>query len=136
MPKKSHPKNWIKEVRNERGLSAQELADQVGTSRAYITMLENSQRRLYYDWIQKIAAALQCHPQDITDGPGNLVAARNEREKEVLQIMREMGEREQETFSAGLKAFASARKKEGLTDPEKQLEKNHVRKRTPNTEPK
>jgi transcriptional regulator with XRE-family HTH domain len=123
MPKKQYPKNWIKEIRDQRGLSVRQLADMTGISQPYITMLEKSQRRLYYDNIQKLAAALECHPLDITDGPGNMIVARNDREKEVLRIMRQMQEGEQETFSAGLKAFASAREKQGLTEPEKPLDK-------------
>jgi len=123
---KRHRKNFLKEVRKQRHLTQEQLGDLVGVKDSHITMMENGRRGISADMLVRLAVALQCHPAEITDGPATAIIARNDREREVLLIMREMGEREQETFSAGLKAFASA-KKGNLTDGEKPLQKKDNR---------
>lgn len=55
--------NRIKELRADRGLSQQQLADRCRppTSKAQISKLEKSQRALGDEWARKLAAALDCH---------------------------------------------------------------------------
>ncbi|MBT2748276.1 helix-turn-helix transcriptional regulator [Lysobacter sp. ISL-42] len=54
--------NRIRELREARRLSLEELADLVGTSNQQISHLENGRRRLTVDWLQRIGGALGCHP--------------------------------------------------------------------------
>lgn len=58
-------KNRIQEIREARGLSAIELAEKVNTSRGQIYQLEKSERRLTVDWMNRLARALKCRPQDL-----------------------------------------------------------------------
>lgn len=57
--------NRIRELREQRGLSAEKLAALVGTTQAQISRLENGQRRLTVDWMNRIASALGIKPQDL-----------------------------------------------------------------------
>jgi len=54
--------NRIKELREQRGLTLQQVADAAGTSLQQIQRLENGHRRLTDDWMRRIAPALGVHP--------------------------------------------------------------------------
>lgn len=95
---KKHPKNWIREMRQARGLTTEQLAKMVDVTNPYITMLENSQRGLKVPMVKKLATALGCHPNELTDGPDNATAARNEQEAAMLKLMRMMTDKDQERF--------------------------------------
>lgn len=61
-------KNNLKEVRTQVGLTQEQLADAIGTSKSYISQLENGSRNI--DTIRqctmsKICAALSCKPEDL-----------------------------------------------------------------------
>lgn len=114
MPKKKYEKNWIKEIRKDKGFSVEKLANLVGVSAPYITMLENSERRIYYDVLKKIADALECHPLDITDGPANVAPPATRDERELLDAYRKLSEAEQSRilgYAEALKAAEQADKK-------------------------
>lgn len=95
-------KNYIKEIRTERGLTLYSLAELVGTSHQQISLLEKSQRRLTWDWILRIADALQCHPSDITDGPA---LPHNAEERELLTKFRSMCPDDQHKYIFMAEAF-------------------------------
>ena len=46
---------WLKEIREKKGINQQQLAEIVGTSREYITMIENGQRNPSVNVAKKIA---------------------------------------------------------------------------------
>jgi len=52
--------NALRRIREDRGLSQQELADKVGTSQAQIDRLEKSQRKMTTKWAKRLAPALEC----------------------------------------------------------------------------
>jgi transcriptional regulator with XRE-family HTH domain len=54
--------NRIKELREKRGLTLQQVADVAGTTIQQIGRLENGKRRLTEDWMRRIAPALDVHP--------------------------------------------------------------------------
>ena len=58
--------NTLRPLRLSRGLSLQDLATRVGTSKAQIDKLERGERRLTVDWLQRLAQALDCAATDIT----------------------------------------------------------------------
>ncbi len=84
--------NRIKELREDRGWSQEDLAHRAGTTNQQISNLENGKRRLTQDWMKRLADALECHPLDILDGgPGRL----KPREKEMIDKFRGMSEDQQ-----------------------------------------
>ncbi|MEQ9349802.1 MAG: helix-turn-helix transcriptional regulator, partial [Alphaproteobacteria bacterium] len=60
--------NRIKELRQSGGMTAAQLADQVGTSASQIVKLERGERRLTQEWMIRLAAVLGCAPADIMGG--------------------------------------------------------------------
>lgn len=63
-------KKWfLKEWRVRRGLTQEQLADMVGTSKGYISDLENAKRRYNQELLEGLAAALQLAPRDLLSTP-------------------------------------------------------------------
>ena len=58
-------KNCLRDIREDRKLSRQNLADKIKSSLAQITKLETSERRLSDVWIEKLCTALECTPNDL-----------------------------------------------------------------------
>jgi transcriptional regulator with XRE-family HTH domain len=54
--------NRIKELREKRGLTSQQVADAAGTTVQQIGRLENGKRRLTDEWMRRIAPVLGVHP--------------------------------------------------------------------------
>ena len=50
-------------------MSQAKLARMVGVKQAYISMLENGERPLTDELLQKVAAALGCKPEDLQRWP-------------------------------------------------------------------
>lgn len=59
------PPNRIRELRKQRGWSASQLAEAVGTSYQQIYRLEHGERRLTLDWMQRLARALEVPPEHL-----------------------------------------------------------------------
>lgn len=117
-------KNYIAEIRADKGFSLELVAERAGTSHQQISNLEKGKRRLTWEWIQRLAVALECHPSDITDGPTTTPVARNAAQKKILDAMNRMSERDQELYAAGfisgLPIAEDETGKETEADPKKQ----------------
>lgn len=57
--------NRITEIREQRGLTAKQLAEKIGTTEATISRLATGQRKLTEEWMRKIAKALDVSPTDL-----------------------------------------------------------------------
>lgn len=57
--------NRIFELRKQQGLTLADLAEKTASTPQQIGRLEKGERRLTTDWMQKIAKALNVHPEDI-----------------------------------------------------------------------
>lgn len=55
----------LKEFRTKKGLTYQQVADEVGISKEYYWMIENGKRRLSYELSVKIANVFNVTPDDI-----------------------------------------------------------------------
>jgi len=55
----------LKKIREEHCLTQQEIANEVGISKGYYSMIENGKRGLSYATAREIAQALELHPDDI-----------------------------------------------------------------------
>jgi len=58
-------KNKLKDLREQKQLTTKEIAIKLGISQGYYSLLENNQRRLYYDIAKKIAKVFDLKPDDI-----------------------------------------------------------------------
>lgn len=59
--------NRIREIRQSRKLSLQQVADQVGTTRTQIMRLETGVRRLTDTWMYRLGRVLDCHPAEFLE---------------------------------------------------------------------
>lgn len=60
-------RNYLRQWREKAGLSQEELADRVGTTKSVISLLENEKRPLSSKWLRKLAEALGTTPGRILD---------------------------------------------------------------------
>lgn len=58
MENKLMPRKWLKKVRNEKGLTQQDVADSGGFARTYYTMVEQGKRTPSVDVAKSIAKVL------------------------------------------------------------------------------
>lgn len=57
--------NRIREWRQKRGWSLQQLADAIGTSKSQVDKLEKGTRRLTVEWMVRLATPLDCDPREL-----------------------------------------------------------------------
>lgn len=100
--------NFIKQIREEAGLTTAQLAEKVRTSQQQISRLENGQLRLTWEWMQRVANALECHPLDLVEGPA---VPKDNDEKELLKKFRGLEDRERQMFSHMLDGLAKGENK-------------------------
>lgn len=57
--------NRIAEIRDERGMTQEKLAEAANTGRSMIVKLERGERKLSVDWIVRLAKALRVSPKEL-----------------------------------------------------------------------
>lgn len=60
--------NHIRQLREARGLTLEQLAEAVGTSNQQISLLELNKRQLTVSWMVRLAKVLGCHPWTLVEG--------------------------------------------------------------------
>lgn len=55
----------LKEIRIKKKITTKEMAKRLNMSQGYYCMLENGQRRMYYDTAKKIAKIFNLKPDDL-----------------------------------------------------------------------
>lgn len=68
-------RNYLKEWRLFRGLSQDELAAKIETTKAVISLLENEKRPLSSKWLRRLAEALDTQPGYILDHDPNEISS-------------------------------------------------------------
>jgi len=106
MTEKKHPKNYIKELRKQRNMTAAQLAEKINKAAPFITMLENGKRGLTWTTLRDIADALDVSPLEITEGLNKLQdTTQNNKEKELLQIFRSLDNSAKAMYLHTLRSF-------------------------------
>lgn len=57
--------HFIREWRNERGLSQEALAERIGIDRGYLSKIESGKRKYDQPFLEAAAEALRCTPSDL-----------------------------------------------------------------------
>ena len=65
MSKKDRPKWFLREWREFRGVTLEDLAERVGSSSGYVSDLEKGKRRFNSDHLEQFALALNITPADL-----------------------------------------------------------------------
>jgi transcriptional regulator with XRE-family HTH domain len=59
--------NRLRELREARGLTLEDLAQRLGTTNQQVSHLELGKRQLTVDWLRRLGLALECHPWAIVE---------------------------------------------------------------------
>lgn len=105
MPKRKPPANRIAELRKRLGLSQEQLAERMGTTKGQVSRLEGSSRRLDMYWLYRLARALECHWAEIP-AEDNLTSA----EIEVIERYRGLNEERRAIFEGMLDAVENKKR--------------------------
>lgn len=106
--KGKYPQNYIKQMREQRGLSLRDLAEKIGVHHQTLSNLELSKAELSVAMAKKLAEIFECHPLDITDGPANVAPPATREEKELLEAYRNLTESEQARMLGYAEALKAA----------------------------
>lgn len=111
--------NRIAEIRKARGLTLQQVAERTDTTNQQISHLERGRRKLTYTWMEKLAAALACHPLELLANPpeasDGCLQPLSSQEQRLLDLFRSLDKGRQEALLAALApmvAFLSGSAKE------------------------
>lgn len=58
-------RHYIREWRDHRGLTQEQMAERIGMSRAYLSMIESGKRRYDQPFLEAAAEVLRCQPADL-----------------------------------------------------------------------
>lgn len=104
-------KNRIAEIRKARGLTLQEVAERAKTTNQQISHLERGRRKLSYEWMERLAVALSCHPLDLLLNPPAETDHRSQvlsvLEQKVLDLFRSLGADEQGALLAAMQPMVA-----------------------------
>jgi phage repressor protein C with HTH and peptisase S24 domain len=80
--------NMIKDLREEKGFSQQQLAEAVGTSQPQINRLETGERKLTKEWAERLSGPLGVSATSLLFGPSNIEELINpERLEEGIHVL-------------------------------------------------
>lgn len=92
----NYPANQIRKMRENRHLTQEQLAEKIGTTNQQIGRLENQERRLTWEWMQRIANALECHPIDLVE---TAPTTASDEERKLLETYRQLSAEEKRTVT-------------------------------------
>lgn len=92
-------RNYLKAWREFRGLTQEQLAELVGTTKAVISLLENEKRPLSSKWLRKLAEALDTQPGHILDHDPN------DLDTDIIDIWSHIPERDRDQAARVLRSF-------------------------------
>ncbi|MBO4538667.1 MAG: helix-turn-helix transcriptional regulator [Clostridia bacterium] len=94
-------KTALFQIRKSRNLTQRQLAELVNASTQQISQLENGDRKLAPEWLDRLSRALNCSKAELL-GEDFL----SEREKALIRIFRDLPENEQERIVALFDVFS------------------------------
>ena len=102
--KKISEKTPLYKIRKRKGLTQRQIAEALGTIPTQISKLENGERKLAPEWIDRLSKVLECSKAELLgeDAPEQL----SEREKAFLDMFRNLSEREQDSIMAAFNVLA------------------------------
>lgn len=94
-------RNYLRQWREYRKMSQEQLAERVGTTKAVISLLENEKRPLSSKWLRKLAEALDTQPGHILDHDPNELPA------DVFDIWSRIAKQDRAQAARILRTFAT-----------------------------
>ena len=106
--KKIYAKNYIKELRDERGLTLRDLENLTGWSNQTLSNLELSKAELTWSKITKLAEVFDVEPLVIMEGHDGIT--QSQEEKELLEHFRKLEDSAKQMYFHTVKSFATEAK--------------------------
>ena len=94
-----YPSNFIKQLREDRGWTLRDLEQKTGWSNQTLSNLELSKADLTWSKILKLAHVFECHPLEITEGPGQAPVPQNDAERDLLAAYRGLEDGARQKFT-------------------------------------
>lgn len=105
--KKISEKTPLYALRKKRGLTQKQIADAVGVEPNHISKLENGDRKLSPEWLERLSKVLNCTKAELLgEEPAETIS---ERERAFLEMFRNLSEREQNSIMAAFNVLAQSK---------------------------
>lgn len=101
--KKISEKTALYKIRRARGMTQRQIADAVGVEPDHISKLENGDRRLSPEWIERLSKVLNCSKGELLGEEGV-----SEEEREILDMYKQLSADQKNVIKSTLSAFLSA----------------------------
>lgn len=101
--KKLSEKTALYEIRRARGMTQRQIAEAVGVEPDHISKLENGDRKLSPEWIDRLSKVLNCSKGELLGEEGI-----SEEEREILDMYKQLSVDQKNVIKSTLSAFLSA----------------------------
>ena len=101
--KKISEKTALYEIRRARGMTQRQIAEAVGVEPDHISKLENGDRKLSPEWIDRLSKVLNCSKGELLGEEGV-----SEEEREILDMYKQLTDDQKNVIKSTLSAFLSA----------------------------
>ena len=101
--KKISEKTALYKIRRARGMTQRQIADAVGVEPDHISKLENGDRKLSPEWIDRLSKVLNCSKGELLGEEGV-----SEEEREILDMYKQLTDDQKNVIKSTLSAFLSA----------------------------
>lgn len=101
--KEIQQKTALYKIRKARGMSQKQLAEAVNASNQQISCLENGDRKMAPEWIERLSKALNCSKGELLGEEGI-----SEEEREILDMYKQLSADQKNVIKSTLSAFLSA----------------------------
>lgn len=99
--KKLSEKTALYEIRRARGMTQRQIAEAVGVEPDHISKLENGDRKLSPEWIDRLSKVLNCSKGELLGEEGI-----SEEEREILDMYKNLTPEKKQAVKAMLKALS------------------------------
>ena len=104
--KKNIEKNPIYALRQKRGLTQKDIAEAIGTTANQISRLENGDRKLAPEWLERLSQALGCTKAELLgETPGEYLTPE---ERALLDSFRSLSPEKKDIIKSTINAFTQS----------------------------
>lgn len=97
---------YLKQWRQKRGLTQEEIADAIDTSKGYISQLERGDRRYNQDILEQLAGVLEIEPADLLRAPDEAGEIEDPDLQKVIELWPRLLQKRRSTVANVAEGFA------------------------------
>lgn len=107
--KKNSKKTQVYNIRLARGLTQKDIAEAIGTTANQVSRLENGERKLAPEWLERLSKALNCTKAELLGEEPSIPLTAEE--QAVLELFRSLSEEKKKDVSLILSALSNTQTK-------------------------